>query len=306
MITMLKHATFLLVFLPLSLFAQRGYNPGYWSLNITASSSSFLSDLGGKDAIGTNDFSDLDLTRTRYALGAGFMYHTGAFGVEFGSFYTKLAADDRLTAAKRGRRLLNVQTDVVETYMKFQLTFPERTPILGNFYFNVGGGFIYYQPKAEYNGVVYKLRPLGTEGQNYMANRTQYSTFAPVIPFGVGRQFVFQNGHSLAIDLSMRKSFTDYLDDVSTTYADPAQIAETGGTVAAELADRSINGFEPGSQRGDATDMDNYFLLGFKYTIPLGSRRNFNTSCAFGSSWIKYTKGGRKFKHRGKRRRIFR
>ncbi len=306
MITMFKYATFLFVFLPVSLFAQRGYNPGYWSINIIASSSSFLSDLGGKNAYGTNDASDLDLSRTRYALGAGFFYSTGAFGFEVGSFYTRLAADDRLTEAQRGTRLLHVYTDLVETYMKLQLTIPRNVPVLGNFYFNAGAGVIYYEPTAKLNGVTYKLRPLGTEGQNYLLGKTQYSQFAPVIPFGFGRKFDFRNGSSLSIDISMRKSFTDYLDDVSTEYADPAMIAEKAGPAAGLLSDRSEKGFRVGDQRGDPTDMDNYFLIGFKYTIPLSDQRNFNTSCAFGNSWVSHRGGRTKFKKRGRARRIFR
>lgn len=303
MITMFKHVTFLFVFLPVTLFAQRGYTPGYWSLNVLASSSSFLSDLGGKDAIGTNDPSDLDFSRTRYALGAGFMYHNGAIGFEVGSFYTKLAADDNLTSSSRHRRLLNVQTDVFETYAKVQLTFPRKMPVLGNFYVNVGGGFIYYEPRAELNGTMYKLRPLGTEGQNYLAGKAQYGQFAPVIPFGVGKKFDFKNGSSISIDLSMRKSFTDYLDDVSTVYADPAIVAERSGEAAGLLSDRSEQGFNVGDQRGDPTDMDNYFLLGFKYSLPLSKYHNFNTSCAFGNSWVSHRGGGMKFKKRGRMRR---
>ncbi|MFY0643763.1 MAG: hypothetical protein JXR19_04790 [Bacteroidia bacterium] len=303
----LKNVFLLLILLPMNLYAQSRYSPGYWNVGILASTSSFLSDLGGKDAIGTNDFSDLDLSRTRYALGASMLYTSGVVGFEVGGFYTLLAADDNLTQAQRGTRLLRVETDVVEAYMKFQLTIPQHAGALGGVYFNAGVGAIWFEPKTELAGVTYKLRPLGTEGQNYLPGISPYGKFAPIIPFGVGKKFTFYNGSSISLDISMRKSFTDYLDDVSTNYADPAKIAETGGSVAAELADRSINGFPIGDQRGDSKDMDSYFLIGFKYTIPIGDYRNPNTSCAFGTSWFGNRKGVPKFGKRGRsRRRIFR
>ncbi len=303
----LKNVLLLLVLMPLQLFAQRGYSPGYWSVGILASSSSFLSDLGGKNARGTNDLSDLDLSRTSYALGASMIYNSGAIGVEVGGFYSKLAADDRLTTANRGQRLLNVQTDVVETFVKLQLNLPQYIPVIGNMYFNAGVGLVYFEPKTELNGVMYKLRPLGTEGQNYLPGASQYGKITPVIPFGFGKKFTFSNGSSLALDISLRKSFTDYLDDVSTNYADPAQIAENGGPVAADLADRSIRGYNPGDQRGDSKDMDSYFLIGFKYSIPIGTYRNPNTSCAFGTSWFGNKGSVPKFGKRGRtRRRVFR
>lgn len=303
MITMLKKVFVLLLFFPLFSYAQYGQR-GYWNMNILASSSSFLSDLGGKNALGTNDFSDLDLNRTRYAFGLGVTYNIGTVGVEMGSFYTRLMADDALTTSKRGRRQLSVRTDLIETYTKLNFRFPSRVPVIGNIYFGAGIGFIYFNPKAELNGNWYSLRPLGTEGQNFMPGQSQYGKFAPVIPFSVGRQFNFRDGSSLSLELNMRKSFTDYLDDVSTTYANPAQIAEAAGPVAAALADRSENGITPGKRRGDPTDLDNYFLLGFKYNIPLGAARNSNTSCAFSDSW--FNSGGRRFRHRSYRRRLFR
>ena len=301
---LLKSVLILGFMIPLQLFAQRrGYSPGYWSVGILASSSSFLSDLGGKNALGTNDFSDLELSMTRYALGGSMIYTAGGFGFEVGGFYTLLSANDDLTSAQRGNRMLSVKTDVVEGYMKFQYNFPANVPLLGNMYVNAGGGMIYYEPKTEYGGVTYKLRPLGTEGQNYLPGMSPYAKVAPVIPFGFGKKFVFRNGSALWLDVSMRKSFTDYLDDVSTYYADPAQIAETGGQIAAELADRSEYGFQEGQIRGDSKDNDSYFLVGFKYSIPIGHYRNPNTSCAFGNNWFGNRGGMPRFAKKGKRRR---
>ena len=218
-------------------------------------------------------------------------------------FYAALSADDQYTSAERGERNLHVKTDVVEFNTMFEFSVPAKVPVFGNIYANVGAGMIYFEPKAELNGVTYKLRPLGTEGQNYKPGMSQYSRFTPIIPFSLGKRFYFPNGQSLAMEVGMRKTFTDYLDDVSTVYADPAQVAEHGGAAAGALSDRSDNGFAIGSQRGDSRDMDNYFIIGLKYSFNISTLGNFNKSCSFGNSWFNLRGGRPKFNRRGRVRR---
>ncbi|MBR9861040.1 hypothetical protein GYB22_09915 [bacterium] len=301
---MMKFLTTALMLLPTLVFAQRGLQYPYWSAKITASPSFFLSDLGGKNAVGTNDPSDLDLSETSIAVGFGLHYNAGAFGIGANALYARLKADDANTQALRSIRQLSVFTDIVETNVIVELTVPQRVPVLGNFYVNFGGGFVYYQPKAELNGVVYKLRYLGTEGQLYLPGKSPYSLFSPVIPFGFGKKIPMANGTRLCLDVSLRKTFTDYLDDVSTVYADPARIAEQAGPAAAALADRSVDGRAVGSRRGDRSDMDNYFMIGFRYEVPLTVfARDFNTTCAFATGWTNYKSASpRKFNRRGRAR----
>ena len=165
---MMKLLITVFVLLPTLVFAQRGLQYPYWSAKITASPSFFLSDLGGKNAIGTNDPSDLNFNETNFAVGFGLHYNAGAVGIGANALFARLTADDANSLAERSVRRLNVFTDIVETNVIFEFTFPERIPILGNFYVNIGGGFVYYQPKTEYQGAVYKLRYLGTEGQLYL------------------------------------------------------------------------------------------------------------------------------------------
>ncbi|MFY0643764.1 MAG: hypothetical protein JXR19_04795 [Bacteroidia bacterium] len=245
-----------------------------FALRVSASTSYFLCDLGGKHGYGSNDLSDINLEQTRFGLGVGLQYRKGGFSLGANTTYVRLAADDQLSNSARGIRGLNVITDVLEASVNMEYCVPRNIPVFRNLFFNIGYGVMIYSPKAKYNGNTYKLRPLGTEGQNYLPGVDKYSTFAPVIPFGFGYKFRFKDGASLALDVSLRKSFTDYLDDVSTSYADPNRISQKAGPIASILADRSTRGFQEGEQRGDSEDMDNYFLIGFKYTIPLGKRSN--------------------------------
>lgn len=278
------------------------------------SSSSFLSDLGGKDFYGSDDPTDLDFRKIRYAFGGGIQYNLPK-GLSFGldAFYTRVTADDQETDWDRKFRKLKVRTDIFEAAFKLEYTVPENAGALRGFYANVGGGISFFRPMNEFNGIWYELQPLGTEGQFVDPNQTPYDTYTPVIPFGFGKKFYLRNGMMLALDLSLRKTFTDYLDDVSGLYFDPELIRERNGELAAyfsnpaagDMADGNPVG-RPGVERGFATSNDNYFLFGFKLHIPLNGvgGGNYNTSCSFGNSWIKSNGSIPKFKKRGKRRRV--
>ena len=78
----------------------------------------------------------------------------------------------------------------------------------------------------------------------------------------------------------MRKTFTDYIDDVSKTYYDNDAIKSHSGETAAHLADPSLPPREgqtlAGEQRGDPRDRDAYMFAVFSlhYKIRTG-RTNF-------------------------------
>jgi hypothetical protein len=294
-----------------SSFAQRhSQQRPFWTAEIMLSSSTFLSDLGGKNFYGSNDMTDIDFRDIRYAVGTGFCYnYPKGFSFGFNTFYTRLSADDAETTWDRSYRNLHVRTDLVEVALKLEYTVPQNSGPLRGFYINVGSGISFFNPKAEVNGTWYDLRSLGTEGQLADPFQLPYPKFSPVIPFGIGKKFYLQNGMTLGFGLSMRKSFTDYLDDVSGLYFDNNLIQAESGDIAAYLADPSggAGGVgTPGGMRGRSTNNDNYFLTGFKLEIPLGQSRggNFNTSCSFGGSWINKNGSLPKIGKRGKRRKI--
>ena len=300
----------LLAIVSSSCFAQQhSKQRPFWTAEILLSSSTFLSDLGSKNFYGSNDMRDIDFKNTRYALGTGISYNY-ARGFSFGlnAFYTRLSADDGETTWDRSYRNLHVRTDLIEAAFKLEYTVPQNSGLLRGFYINAGSGIAFFTPKAEVNGIWYDLRSLGTEGQLVDPFQIPYPKFSLIIPFGVGKKFYLPNGITLGIGLSMRKSFTDYLDDVSGSYFDNDLIRAKSGGIAAYLADPSEGEGGVGTTggiRGNPKNNDNYFLTGFKIEIPLGMSRggNFNTSCSFGGSWInkngslpKIRKGGKKSK----------
>lgn len=98
---------------------------------------------------------------------------------------------------------------------------------------------------------------------------------------------------SLGIEYGLRKTFTDYMDDVSLSYvytqwapnALEIQQALDYDDVAASLADPSLNATPasddwqggcsacPGQQRGDPTDLDSYMFLMITYQRKIRTTR---------------------------------
>lgn len=132
-------------------------------------------------------------------------------------------------------------------------------------YVMMGLGVFYHNPKSMLNGEVHELRKLHTEGQ-----AKRYSTVQISIPFGGGVKYNLSKNWMIGFELGWRKTFTDYLDDVSTTYPNMADHRDNFGALSADMSDRSweVEGVgEPlavgGEMRGDPAFNDYYFFTMF-------------------------------------------
>jgi hypothetical protein len=140
-------------------------------------------------------------------------------------------------------------------------------------YLFLGVGVFNFAPRAYLNGSWIDLQPLGTEGQGTpLSDRKKYKLTQVSVPFGVGIKTNLAKRIGLAIEWGMRKTFTDYLDDVSTHYVDPAQLAAYNGTASGILSDRSLvrDAYSNvGRQRGNSLTKDWYCFSGFVLTLKL-------------------------------------
>jgi hypothetical protein len=166
-------------------------------------------------------------------------------------------------------------------YYLFKLSEKRISP-----YLFAGLAVFHYDPYA-FNGGSDKiyLKPLSTEGQGLpgYADR-QYSLTQAAIPFGGGVKFAVTDNLHIGLELGLRKLFTDYLDDVSTSYADPAELLAARGQLAVDMAYRGdeVGGgaYPPkGDQRGSSARNDNYYFTGLHLTYRLG---NGNGGSVFG------------------------
>lgn len=99
-----------------------------------------------------------------------------------------------------------------------------------------------FNPRAYFAGNWYELQPLGTEGQGTTAypDRKPYSLTSVAVPFGLGFKFSVSDNFAMAFEWGMRMSFTDYIDDISTTFADPYVLATENTGIAMVLGNRSM------------------------------------------------------------------
>lgn len=151
-----------------------------------------------------------------------------------------------------------------------------RRPTI-NIYGFTGIGILYFNPTAKLNGKSYSLEPLHTEG-------VSYSRVVPVIPIGLGLRLKTGPNTNIVFEGGYRKTFTDYLDDVSTKYTAPssdpitAYFQNPNNPVYNPSATGDTNTFNAGAKRGNPNATDSYFLLNVKieYYLPFNSGRRGN------------------------------
>jgi opacity protein-like surface antigen len=122
------------------------------------------------------------------------------------------------------------------------------------------------------------LHPLNTEGQGLYPEKKSYSLTQPAIPFGGGFKFALTENIRVGIEFGMRKLFTDYLDDVSTSYPDYNDLLTARGQTAVDLSYRGdeITGGNQsfpnkGTQRGSSQQKDIYYFTGLNISYRIGN-----------------------------------
>jgi hypothetical protein len=257
-------------------------------------------------------FTSLRLASTRPSLGVTFTRKFTPRVSARGSFsWGRLYGNDKQSAPRsededlpRFKRNLNFRNDIKElsgvaifNLYENRRSYSRRRDFSP--YGFAGLAVFHHNPKAYYNGGnglesgYYALQPLGTEGQFVKDRESKnypkpYSRIQIAIPVGIGINYKLDRYWDVGFEVSWRKTFTDYLDDISSNYADKADLLEARGREAALLSDRSgdagftpvqsdVNGFQnlngfgrKGDQRGDVSDKDWYFTAGFtlNYILP--------------------------------------
>ncbi len=146
-----------------------------------------------------------------------------------------------------------------------------------------------FNPTTFLAGKEYELQPLGTEGQGMPGRPAKYNLNGFAIPAGIGFSIGLDEHITIGIELSIRKTFTDYLDDVSTVYIDYDELLESNGTMAAllsnrrnELGENGTTAFRPGAYRGDPTDNDSFVFFGLAISVALQGDNHFRKTGRMG------------------------
>lgn len=112
------------------------------------------------------------------------------------------------------------------------------------------------------------LRNLSTEGQGLTQypNRSIYKLTESAIVYGGGLKYHLSDDLNISFELGYRKTSTDYLDDVSTTYVDENTLLAERGALAVALAWRGDEKTNPlaypsdGATRGNPGVKDYYYF----------------------------------------------
>jgi hypothetical protein len=261
----------------------------------------FLGDLGGNRGKGSDFLKDWNHETLTMSKGAFFtIYPVNWAGLRLQVNHMMLKGDDALVNTMgidelwRKQRNLDFKTSVLEAGAVIELyptmmfgVDPENEPRLRP-YLVGGAGIFKFNPQgslkdASGNKTWYYLHPLRLEGQGmaeYPASKP-YSLTQLNIPVGGGLKYFISERVNAGVELLYRKTFTDYIDDVSLQYVDYRNFAKylpaAEASLATRLSDKSIGIIYPGmtrypagTQRGDIKDIDTYFTVVAKIGFRLG------------------------------------
>lgn len=255
---------------------------------LTAHSQGFNIDLYGGIANYNGDLQGkrLSFDNAGPAVGLGLSYDiTGKIAVRGVASYMKIAGSDASAGSSKdlSTRNLSFKSSVWEAQLALEYTFLDLEERSISPYVFAGIAAFHFNPYAfDTAGNKVFLRSLATEGQGLpqYPEKELYKNNQFAIPFGGGFKFAINSKMKLGIELGLRKLFTDYLDDVSGTYADSAILAAARGPQAAAFAFRGgeINGTASypaeGSVRGNPKNKDWYYTTGIKLSYNLGGMGN--------------------------------
>jgi hypothetical protein len=300
-----------LLFASLSYFASFSqYSDGgttYWEGGIQIGPSNFLGDLGGNPGKGSPFIKDHQFKTTRL-LGGIYLeaYPSEWLGIRTALNFGSIEGDDANTKEAGGieesrkARNLNFQSKIFELWVAAEVypfvafeydpsdTYHKLRP-----YFLAGVGGFHFNPQGKdpATGNWVYLRPLHTEGEGFpeYPGHKEYSLWQVNVPLGVGIKYYVTDNTTLSFEVIHRKSFCDYIDDVSKTYVDPSVFYAHMDPATAALAVRMSNksatgytsgGYQPGDKRGTSNNNDSYFSIGIKLGFRLfaGTDRRYRNS----------------------------
>ena len=227
----------------------------------------------------SNNSVSLYLKETKGSFGLFASYHLNdLLAVRLGGQYAAISGADTNAPGEEIRSrnlsftsLLIEGSLVAEFYIPGFQPYNLDKPVSPYIFAGIAGA--YFNPKTEFEGETVSLQPLGTEGQGMPGFGAPYSRVAFSIPFGLGVKFAVTDLFNVGLELGLRRSFSDYLDDVSGAYVSYEQLLAGNGPLAAALGNRTgeYQGKDPvsvptGTPRGDQAKSDWYYILGVTFS----------------------------------------
>ena len=258
--------------------SQRNWSLHKKELQLGIGATQFNGDLGGGNTIGQDyirGLRDIDWRATGVAAWVGYRQRFHPYFATTSSLCLfNLRGDDAFSEEPvRNARDLNFRSFSAEIQQRIEFIFAANEKfgstfnLPGNYaksnrteqyYLFTGLGLLYFHNQGYYDetGAEAKwvnLRSLRTEG-------TKYSPFTLTIPVGIGFRVGFSRMWRVGLEIAYVKTFSDYIDDVSTVYMDPNSFTDPIGAYMSNPAVGNPT-FAPGNQRGDSNQKDAYYHL---------------------------------------------
>ena len=215
-------------------------------------------------------------SQAKGAFGAGATYEISErFYVRLNFVTGKVSGNDKTSETNKSRNL-SFTSPITELHLGLEYDLFNVYQKGFSIYLFAGiGGFKFNPSTIDSLGNKVYLQPLGTEGQGFYQGRKKYSLNGLVIPFGGGLKLPLNEDIFLRLEAGVRKTFTDYLDDVSTTYANREALLVNNGPKAVELSFRGDELTPPigypneGAIRGSPKRTDYYYIIGASISFRL-------------------------------------
>jgi opacity protein-like surface antigen len=254
-------------------------------LQIQAGSANYSGDLQSKS---------FTLDQSLFHAGLGIAYQLNdQWMLRGGINFAQLNAQDKYQKNELRRlRNLSFATNLWEFHAAGEFHFLGLSDRVFSPYIMLGAAVFNYNPYAyspvSAGGQKVFLRLLSTEGQGLTGfpDRKPYQLTQIAIPYGAGVQMKLTEHFTAGVEIGYRKTFTDYIDDVSTTYVDPNALLAQRGPLALQMAFRTpevpghlTDPYPIGSSniRGGKAK-DSYYFIGatIRYRLSSGNSRGGN------------------------------
>ena len=234
-----------------------------WELGVFGGGSYYLGE------VNQSHFTPINL-----ALGPILRYnYDQRLNVKFGLTFGAIEGDDNNSNSSFNTgRNVSFKSDILEISSVVEFNFFPFSSLdpkayLVTPYGYLGFAYLNHNPKVKNNGEFYSGN-LETEGESY-------SKHLLTIPMGVGIKFGM-NRFGIALDWGIRKTFTDYLDDVSTFYL---PINPSLGNTQQDIGNLTEYSDVGDFKRGDKYSKDWYIFTGITFFVNLSKEeicRSFN------------------------------
>lgn len=200
------------------------------------------------------------------------------YAIRLQGLYTRLEAyDSDSNDSLQLLRNLGFRTNLFEAAATLEINFLKYRGITKDShnwtpYIFFGLAYFHMNPQNLLDDTWYDLQPLGTEGQGTSQGGAPYKLDVMSIPFGVGFKFALTDKLDFGLEWGLRRTYTDYLDDVSGVYVDNTFLINETGPLTAALADPSglrETGLNSGRSRGDSNTRDWYQYTGVSLSLLL-------------------------------------